>query len=304
MTAHASLDDDPGAVAASPPRRAFGPAGWRQADGVRRAALAVGLVLAALALLAPWIAVHDPDAQSLLHRLRPPLGFDRHHAGFLLGTDELGRDVLSRVLHGLRLTLALALGGACISLVLGTLLGLAAGVGGRTADTLVTGLVDAQIAIPFTLIALLMLAVLGPSLPVIVIVLGISGWEQYARIIRGEVRRLTAMPFIEAARAAGAAPVRIATRHLLPNLVSPLVVQFTLGVSNIVLLESTLSFLGLGVQPPTATLGSMVGQGRDYMPNAPWIVLAPALAILLLTFTVQILGDWLRDRADVRLGAR
>ena len=149
-----------------------------------------------------------------------------------------------------------------------------------------------------------MLAIFGSSIEVMVLVLGLYGWEQYARIVRGEVRRLMAMPFIEAARAAGASGGRIAFRHVLPNAVSPLVVQFTLSISNIVLLESTLSFLGMGVQPPTATLGAMVGIGRDYLPTAPWIVIAPAVMILLVTFAVQILGDWLRDRADVRLRDR
>jgi peptide/nickel transport system permease protein len=166
------------------------------------------------------------------------------------------------------------------------------------------GAVDTQIAVPFTLIALLILSIFGSSLTVMICVLGIAGWEQYARIVRGEVRKITEMPFIEAARASGGGQGYIALRHVLPNIVSPLVVQFTLSLSNIMILESTLSFLGLGVQPPTATLGSMVGYGRDYMPSAPWMVIAPAMAIILLTFSSQILGDWLRDRADVRLQRR
>jgi peptide/nickel transport system permease protein len=165
-------------------------------------------------------------------------------------------------------------------------------------------LVDMQIAIPFTLVALLILSLLGSNLTVLVLVLGIAGWEQYARIVRAEVRRLSTLPFIEAAWTAGAGPIYIAWRHVLPNLMSPLVVQFTLALSNIVILESTLSFLGLGVQPPQPSLGSMVGLGRDYMPTAPWIVLVPAALIVALTFSVQIMGDLLRDRADVRLRDR
>lgn len=277
---------------------------WQEANWVQRFAMMLALLLVAAALLAPLIAPFGPVEQSLLARLRPPVGFEGYRPGHLLGTDELGRDVLSRTLYGLRLTLLLALTGAVIGLVLGGVLGLLAGLLRGVFEDFVMGLVDAQIAIPFTLVALLILAIFGSSLSVMVIVLGLAGWEQYARIVRGEVRRLVEMPFIEAARAAGATARRIAGRHILPNIVSPLVVQFTLSFSNIVLLESTLSFLGLGVQPPTATLGSMVGIGRDYMPTAPWIVVAPALAILLVTFAVQILGDWLRDRADVRLRAR
>ncbi|ALG89034.1 MAG: ABC transporter permease [Confluentimicrobium sp.] len=277
---------------------------WAAANGIQRVAIVLGLSLIALAALAPLIAPFDPVDQSLISRLRPPIGFARYKSGFYLGTDELGRDVLSRCLYGLRLTLSLALAGACIGLLTGASLGLTAGIRRGWVENLVMAAVDIQIAVPFTLIALLILAIFGSSLQVMVLVLGVYGWEQYARIVRAEVRKIAEMPFIEAARAAGASRGHIARNHILPNIVSPLVVQFTLSVSNIVILESTLSFLGLGVQPPTATLGSMVGVGRDYMPTAPWIVIAPAAMILLVTFAVQILGDWMRDRADVRLRER
>jgi peptide/nickel transport system permease protein len=277
---------------------------WDEADAVQRAAVLIGLAVVAAALLTPWIAPHDPVAQSLIARFRPPVGFDGHRAGHWLGTDELGRDILSRSLYGLRLTLTLALLGATIGLVVGGALGLLAGVAGGRTEALIMGAVDVQIAVPFTLIALFVLTLFGSTLEVLVAVLGLYGWEQYARIVRAEAVRMMAMPFIEAARCAGASPARIALVHLLPNLVSPLVVQFTLSLTAIMLLESTLSFLGLGVQPPTATLGAMVGVGRDYMPTAPWIVLAPSILILLVTFSIQILGDWLRDRADPRLRRR
>lgn len=277
---------------------------WSEAHWVQKTALVLGLTLAAAAVLAPAIAPFEPNAQSLITRLRPPLGFESASAGHLLGTDELGRDLLARCLYGLRLTLTLAVLGASLGLLIGGILGVLAGVAGGRTDAVITAAVDTQIAVPFTLVALFMLSVFGTSMVVMVLVLGFAGWEQYARILRGEVKRLMQLPFIEAARAAGASPWRIARVHVLPNVVSPVVVQFTLSLSNIILLESTLSFLGLGVQPPTATLGAMVGVGRDYMPTAPWIVLAPALLILAVTFSVQILGDWLRDRADVRLRVR
>lgn len=277
---------------------------WRDADIIQRVALCIGLLVLVAAIAAPLLSPHDPLHQSLLARLAPPLGFERYRDTYYLGTDELGRDILSRTLYGLRLTLSLALMGSVLGLLLGAFLGLVAGLAGGIWEDAIMGAVDTQIAIPFTLIALLFLAIFGSSLFVMVCVLALYGWEQYARIVRGEVKRLRGLPFVEAARAAGATPLRIARTHILPNIVSPLVVQFTLSFSNIVLLESTLSFLGLGVQPPTATLGSMVGVGRDYMPTAPWIVLAPAIAILLVTFAVQILGDWLRDNADVRLKSR
>jgi len=277
---------------------------WESTNLIQKVAAIVGVSLIVLAAFAPLIAPFDPLDQSLISRLRPPLGFERYKDGFYLGTDELGRDVLSRSLYGLRLTLGLALAGASIGLLLGGTLGLLAGLKRGFAEDIIMAAVDIQIAVPFTLIALLILAIFGSSLEVMVVVLGIAGWEQYARIVRGEVRKITEMPFIEAARASGGSPRYIAIRHVLPNIVSPLVVQFTLALSNIVILESTLSFLGLGVQPPTATLGSMVGYGRDYMPTAPWMVTVPAVMIILLTFSVQITGDWLRDRADVRLRER
>lgn len=273
-------------------------------DPLSRLALLLALILLALALLAPWIAPYDPTAQSLLARFRPPAGFAGARPGHWLGTDELGRDILSRSLYGLRLTLMLAVLGATLGLVIGGALGLLAGVARGRTEAAIMAAVDAQIAVPFTLIALFVLSVFGATLPVLVLVLGLYGWEQYARIVRAEAARMMAMPFVEAARCAGASPARIARTHLLPNLVSPLVVQYTLSLSAIILLESTLSFLGLGVQPPTATLGAMVGVGRDFMPTAPWIVLVPAGLILAVSFSIQILGDWLRDRADVRLRQR
>ncbi len=277
---------------------------WADATPMQRFAVGLGVSLALLAMATPLIAPFDPNAQSLLSRLRPPIGFDRAKPDYLLGTDELGRDMLSRCLYGLRLTLTLAALGSVIGLLFGGSLGVVAGVVGGRTDTVIMAAVDTQIAVPFTLIAIFLLTLLGHSITVMVFVLALYGWENYARILRGETRKLMRMPFIEAARAAGATPARIARRHLLPNLMSPIVVQFTLSFSNIILLESTLSFLGLGVQPPTATLGAMVGAGRDYMPTQPWIVIAPAVLILIVTFAVQTLGDWMRDRADVRLRPR
>ncbi|SSC69875.1 unnamed protein product [Ciceribacter sp. T2.26MG-112.2] len=277
---------------------------WAGLDWPMRLVLVLGALLVFAALAAPLISPFEPNAQSLLSRLKPPVGFAGAKVGHIFGTDELGRDVLSRCLYGLQMTLSIALSGAIIGMLIGGTLGLLAGAAGGRADALVMALVDIQIAVPFTLVALLAVAVFGSDMQVLIVVLGIAYWEQYARIIRGEVLKLREMPFIEASRAAGASPLRIAFRHIVPNVVSPLVVMFTLNFSNIVLLESSLSFLGLGLRPPTATLGSMVGIGRDYMHTAPWIVAAPALLILLITFVVQMLGDRLRDRMDVRLRDR
>lgn len=267
-------------------------------------AATIAAMLALLAVFAPVLAPFDPDAQSLLSRLRPPLGFERADGRYLLGTDQLGRDLLSRCLYGLRLTLILALTGALVGLVIGCLIGIVAGMAGGLVDDLLMGAVDIKLAMPFTLVALLVVAVAGTDIAVLVLVLGFAYFAHFARLVRAQVMSLRDLPYIEAALASGAGPLRIAFRHMLPNIASPVIVMFTLNVSNLVLLESALSFLGLGVQPPTATLGSMVGQGRDYMASAPWIVAAPALLIVFVALAVMLLGDWLRDRFDVRLQDR
>ena len=273
-------------------------------DPVMRGVMLLGLVLLLVAVFAPWVAPYDPDAQKLLARLRPPLPFDRADPAFLLGTDQLGRDLLSRCIIGMRNTLALAAFGALIGLVIGAVIGLTSGLIGGVVDNLLMGLVDIQIAVPFTLVALLVIAIFGTDISVLVLVLGVAYWEQYARLTRAQVLSIRELTYVEAARAAGASTWRIATKHVAPNVASPVIVMLTLNISNLILLESSLSFLGLGVQPPTATLGSMVGQGRDYMASAPWIVAAPATAIVLIALVVMLVGDWLRDRFDVKLRER
>lgn len=268
------------------------------------AAALLALALVALALLAPVIAPFDPDQQKLLARLRPPLGFERANPDYWLGTDQLGRDLLSRCLYGLRLTLALALFGTVVGLVIGVTLGLAAGLLGGLGDALIMGLVDIKLSLPFTLVALLVVAIAGTDVAVLIGVLGIAYWAHFARLVRAQVLSLRHLPYIEAARAAGGSGWYIARVHMIPNIVSPIVVMASLNFSNLILLESALSFLGLGVQPPTATLGSMVGQGRDYMDSAPWIVASPALLIVLVSLAAMLLGDFLRDHFDVQLRER
>jgi peptide/nickel transport system permease protein len=302
------LQSPTGVLPASPAKEVSEPANvyqrrWRL-DPVITIAAVLGILLVGAALFAPLIAPFEPDAQRLLARLRPPIGFERADPRYVLGSDQLGRDMLSRCLYGLRLTLLIALFGAALGLVLGALAGLIAGMVGGLVDALIMGLCDVKIAIPFTLVALLVIALAGASTVVLVCVLSLAYWAQFARLIRAQVLTIREMPYIEAARAAGATPLRIAMRHVLPNIISPVIVMFTLNISNLILLESALSFLGLGVQPPTATLGSMVGLGRDYMPTAPWVVASPAILIMLVSLTVMLLGDWLRDHLDVRLRER
>jgi len=276
----------------------------RRIDPVLAVCIVVGVLLLLAAAFAPVLAPFEPDAQKLLARLRPPLGFDRAIPANILGTDQLGRDILSRCLYGLRLTLVIAAFGAFVGLLFGTFMGLLSGLAGGFVDDLIMGICDVKLAMPFTLVALLVIALAGSSILVLVLVLGLAYWAHFARLVRAQVLALREMPYMEAARAAGASPWRIATRHVLPNIVSPVIVMFTLNISNLILLESALSFLGLGVQPPTATLGSMVGQGRDYMPSAPWVVAAPALIIVLVALVVMLIGDALRDRFDVKLRDR
>lgn len=258
-------------------------------------------IMLLVAILAPLLAPYDPDAQTLLARLKPPVGFAGASGDHLLGTDQLGRDMLSRTLYGLRLTLAIAFIGSFISLLLGTTLGVVAGYAGGRIGGAIMALVDVQIAVPFTLIALLIIAVFGNSLPVLITVIGFSGWETYARIVRAQVLSVSRMPFVEAAISAGAPNRRILFKHILPNASSPIIVVWTMTFSALILLESSLSFLGLGVQPPTATLGSMVGMGRDYLASNAWIALIPSLVIMFVSLLVLLIGDWLRDALDVKL---
>lgn len=282
---------------AGPTRLVLALAGVARRNPVVALAIVAAVGLIVLALFAPAIAPFDPAQQKLLFRLKAP----GVRPEYLLGTDQLGRDILSRCLYGLRLTLALALFGAAIGLAIGTLVGMAAGLIGGLVDDLLSGLVDLVISIPFVLVALLLLALAGNSVGIMVFVLGLAYWAHFARLVRSQVIAARDLPYVEAARSAGAGPWRIALRHLLPNMVSPILVMFTLTMSNLILLESSLSFLGIGVQPPTATLGSMVGDGRDYIESAPWLIAAPGGLIVLLTLVVMLIGDALRDHFDARL---
>jgi peptide/nickel transport system permease protein len=266
------------------------------------AVLALALLL--VAVLAPWIAPYEPTQQTLLARLRPPMGSERADPRHLLGTDQLGRDILSRCIYGLRLSLALAFFGTLVGLFIGISIGLLSGIVGGLLDTVLMAIVDVSLSLPFTLVALFVIAVAGTDITVLIVVLGIAYWAHFARLVRGLVLALREQPYVEAARSAGASGWRLGVTHMIPNIVSPILVMATLNFSNLILLESALSFLGLGVQPPTATLGSMVGQGRDYMASAAWIVAAPAGVIVLVALAVMLLGDFLRDHLDVKLRER
>lgn len=298
-----------GPVPAAPrPAPAQGPLararqGWRYA---RRTPLLISLSIvlfvgiAVVGILAPLIAPADPTTQDLLHRLQAPALLDGG-PGAILGTDQLGRDVLSRTLYGIRTSLAVASVGMVISLVLGVTLGLLSGLIGGAFDSAVMFLVDTQLALPFILIALVAIAVFGTSLPVLIAVISIARWETYARVTRGQVLLIREQPFSEAARGLGASLFRVAVKHMLPNVASPLIVLATANLSSLILLESTLSFLGVGVQPPVVSLGSLVSNGRDYLVTAWWLSVAPSIVLVALTMTISLIGDWLRDTLDPRV---
>jgi peptide/nickel transport system permease protein len=265
----------------------------------------VVIVFVLTALAAPFVAPEDPVKTDLRHRLAPP-GVAATDGRFsALGRDQLGRDIASRIIYGSRVTLVVAAAAVVLGGVIGLALGLAAGFFGGWTERVIMRLVDVQLALPLMLLALIIIAVLGPSLRNLVIVLALTSWTRYARIVRGEVLSLREREFVLSAVAAGAGALRIIVRHILPNVVSAAVVVGTLELARVIIMESALSFLGLGVQPPAASWGRMLADGRSYMATAWWLATFPGLAIVVLVLGVNLLGDWLRDHLDPRLlGAR
>lgn len=262
-----------------------------------------GLVLIVLlGLLAPLISPHDPNLTNLLNRTAPPvwIGGSFEHP---LGTDQLGRDILSRCLHGVRTSLGIATLGLIFSAFLGITLGIVSGLAGGWIDRAIMALVDVFISLPNLLLLLCGIAVLGTETWVLVVMIGLVRWEGYARIVRGQVLYLRELGYVEASRVLGAGSRHIVLRHILPNLASPLVVIITLNFPAVLLMEAGLSFLGVGVQPPTASLGRMVGDGRDYLVNSWWVAVMPSLLIVYITLMFQVIGDALRDRIDEHTNA-
>ncbi len=264
------------------------------------AALVWIVAMLVIAALADVVAPYGMTAMDLRARLAPPVlfgGTTRH----LLGSDELGRDVLSRLVFSIRMSLLIAFFGTLIAASLGTLLGLVAAHFRGWVEDLVMMLTDFQASMPFLIIALAVLAFFGNSLPLFIALMGFHGWERYARISRGLAIAANEQGYASAVRQLGAPAWRIYGRHILPNIASTLIVSMTLAFPETILLESGLSFLGLGVQPPLTSLGNMVGYGREYLTRASWIMLAPSAVIVLTTLSISIVGDWLRDRLDPTL---
>ena len=289
----------PGVLGAAPrPRETSGVcAFWRR---FVRARLAwVGLVIivafALMAIFAPSLAPYDPNKQSLTQLLQPP------NAQHWLGTDELGRDILSRILYGARVSLSVGIISVGIALVIGVVLGLISGYFGGWTDTLIGRGTDALLAFPALVLALAITSALGPSLTNAMLAIGVVGIPIYVRLTRGQVLALKEREFVEGARVAGASSPRIIFRHILPNVTSPIIVQASLGVAFAVLAEAGLSFLGLGVQPPTASWGSMINTGKNYLEMDPWVAIVPGIAIFLTVLGFNFLGDGIRDALDPHL---
>jgi peptide/nickel transport system permease protein len=252
------------------------------------------------AVLADVVSPYAYTALDLRNRLAPPafMGGTWLHP---LGTDELGRDVLARLIYSIRMSLLIAFGATIIGALIGTTLGFLAAHFRGFVEQVVLALVDFSASLPFLILALAVLAFFGNSMVLFICLLGLHAWERYARIARGLAISAGSQGYAAAVRQLGASPWRIYGRHVLPNIASTLIVSMTLAFPEIILLESGLSFLGLGVQPPSTSLGSMVGYGREYLTRAPWILLSPAFTIVLTTLSVSLIGDWLRDRLDPTL---
>lgn len=262
------------------------------------------LVVIVCAVFAPVIAPHDPFAQSLADVGKPPVWLDGGSWNHVLGTDQLGRDLFSRIIYGARISMIVGLGTVVLQTVIGVLAGLYAGYYGGWLDSLLMRFADVWLSIPFLVLALAVMAVLGAGLTNTVLVLGLTGWVTYARVVRGEVLSIKQREFVLAAESLGERPTRAMFTHVLPNVTGSIIVVATLQVSHMIIIEASLSFLGLGVQPPQPSWGSMIAQGRDYLYNQWWLASMPGLALLVTTLGINLIGDSLRDVLDPSLRGR
>lgn len=265
----------------------------RSRTGLAGVVIVTAIVLAAAG--APWLAPANPTAASFSAVLRPP------GPGHPFGTDQLGRDVLSRVIYGARIALAVGLATVAAAGLIGCALGLVGGYAGGWPDAVITRIADVQLSFPFILLALVVNAVIGAGLRNIIVSLVIAGWPLYVRVVRGEVLALRHREYVQAAVAVGARPARLLWRHVLPNVMTPIVVISTLQISQFIIAEATISFLGFGVQPPTPAWGSMVSDGRNFIFFAWWLATFPGAALAVTALGVNLTGDWLRDVLDPRL---
>jgi peptide/nickel transport system permease protein len=268
-------------------------------DPRARFGIAVLALAILIALFAPLVAA-DPSVQHdiVATRFLPPLSTDLHGAFHLLGTDRFGRDVWARLAFGARVSLGVGLLAVLLSVAIGTLVGAAAGFWRGPLGLTLLGLTDFALALPRVVLLLLLASLWQPSAALVILVLGLTGWMTIARLVHGEVRALSARPFVESAVALGVRGPRVLVRHILPNALTPVIVAAALGIGNAIMLEAGLSFLGLGVQPPTPSWGNLIASGRDTLVNAPWVATAPGVALVLVVVAATLLGDAVRDRLD------
>jgi peptide/nickel transport system permease protein len=268
-------------------------------DSRARFGLVVIIVAVVVAVFAPLLAV-DPSAQRdiVATRFQPPLTTDLHGTFHLLGTDRFGRDVWARLAYGARVSLGVGALAVLLSVVIGTAVGAAAGFWRGRIGVVLLGLTDFALALPRVVLLLLLASLWQPSALLVIAVLGLTGWMTIARLVHGEVRALSERPFVESAVALGVTSNRVLLRHILPNALTPVIVAAALGIGNAIMLEAGLSFLGLGVQPPTPSWGNLIASGRDTLVNAPWVATAPGVALVLVVLAATLLGDALRDRLD------
>ncbi|MBP1845598.1 peptide/nickel transport system permease protein [Rhizobium petrolearium] len=267
-------------------------------------AIAVLVIAVLVAIVGNVFTPYGMSQQNLLARLRPPAFLTGGNPDFPLGTDRIGRDMVARVIAGLRMSLSVAIAGTIIGAAFGSAVGFIAAHFRGWVEEVLMMLVDFQASLPFILITLTLLAFFGNSMTLFVILMGLFGWEKYARLSRGVVLSAISQPYAKAIIALGAGNGRLYLKHVLPNVASALIVQVTLTFPQIILLETSLSFLGLGIQPPQTSLGQILGDGRDYLSTAWWISVVPGSIIFLVTLSMSIVGDWLRDRLDPMLRVR
>jgi len=267
--------------------------------GVAVGAFIVGVVLIC-AILAPWITPHDPFAQDLVKRLQPPVWMEGGTTENLFGTDQLGRDYLSRLIYGARISMLIGIATVIASGLIGTALGVAGGYFGGRVDAVVLFLITVRLAIPLILVALAVVSLVGSSLTIVVLTLGLLLWERFAVVARTSTMQVRNLDYVTAATANGCSTWRILWAHVLPNVLSPLAVVATLEMALAILLEAALSFLGLGVPPPLPSWGLMIAEGKEYLFFSPWVIVIPGVALFVLVMGINLLGDGLRDLLGTR----
>jgi len=272
---------------------------WKSKTGTVGAVIVSAVCL--VALFAPWLATHDPAAVAPIERLKPPMWLEGGSSEFILGTDNLGRDIWSRIVYGSRISLIVGVGAVLVSGAIGAVLGLLAGYYGKWINATIMRVADAFLAIPTILLMLVVLAVVGPGLTTLIFVIGATNWVTYARVVRSEVLSMKERDFVKAARAVGAKNSRIIFKHILPNVVSSFIVISGMNVATTIILEASLSFLGLGIKTPDVSWGGMLSDGRQYVATSWWVAAIPGMAITVTVLGIIFLGDWLRDLLDPRM---